>query len=127
MHDHLDLGVGEHARQRRPVEALLQRVDQLDPQAGGVVGDRELDQAQQRAVAALAHELGVERQLAAALCLRGDLGDDGVVRHQLILPRSGRRSAKHAPGCVGSNVPSSEAGRPSPSTDSGDTRCTEAG
>ena len=62
-----------------PSRRSSQRVDQLDPQAGGAVGDRELHQAQQRAVAALAHELGVERQLPAALRLRGDLGDRGVV------------------------------------------------
>ena len=62
--DHLDRGVGEDRRQRRAVEVLLERVDQLDPLGiGGIrVGDRQLDQAEQRAVAALAHELRVERE-----------------------------------------------------------------
>ena len=41
------------------------------------VGDRDLDQAQQRAVAALAHELGVDRQRAG---LAGALGERGRYR-----------------------------------------------
>ena len=81
MQHQLDLGVGEHARQRRPVEVTLQRVDQLDAQAGGVVGDRELHQTQQGAVAPLAHELGVERHPPAALGLRRDLRDRVLLAH----------------------------------------------
>ncbi len=46
VHDHLDIGIGEHVRQRRAVQILGERVDELDPFAGCSVGDRELDQAQ---------------------------------------------------------------------------------
>ena len=65
MHHHLDPWVGQHRRQRRRGDALLERVQELDPlgHAGDLRG-RELHQAQQRAVATLAHELRVEREPA---------------------------------------------------------------
>ena len=67
VHDDLDGGVGEHFRERRSVEVLGERVDDHDPLVlSRALGDRELDQAEQRAVAALAHELGVERETARA-------------------------------------------------------------
>ncbi len=65
VHDDLDCGVGEHLGERRSVELLGQRVNDQDAlvRVPGF-GDRELHQAQQRAVAALAHELRVQRQAA---------------------------------------------------------------
>ena len=63
VHDDLDPGVREHRCQRRAVELLGQRIEHQDALARVLpFGDRELHQAQQRAVAALAHELGVQRQ-----------------------------------------------------------------
>ena len=61
-HD-LDRRVGEQVRDRARVDPALERVDQRDVRSGAVGGfvvDRDLDQAQQRPVAALGHELGVD-------------------------------------------------------------------
>ena len=67
VHDDLDRRVGEHRRECGPVELLRQRVEDQDALARVLAfGDRELHQAQQRAVAALAHELGVEASRPAA-------------------------------------------------------------
>ena len=65
QHD-LDLGVGQHLGQRRGVD-LVERVEQRDPRAvrRRRVVDDDLHEAQQRAVAALGHELGVDPERAA--------------------------------------------------------------
>ena len=64
VHDDLNGGVGEHVGEWAEVEILLERVDQRDPLSrAGALGDGELHEAQQGPVAALAHELGVEREL----------------------------------------------------------------
>ena len=74
-HD-LDVGVGEHARERLRVRRVVaERVDHLGAHAVGRVGvgHRHLGQAQQRLVAALGHELGVDRHApvgGGALCQR---------------------------------------------------------
>ena len=69
VEDDLDLRVGEHAGQRRGVERRGERVEHLDPlRSPSVRRDGDLDEAQQRAVAALAHELGVDRELAGLPC-----------------------------------------------------------
>jgi hypothetical protein len=84
----LDRRVGEHRGEWGGVERL-QRVEQRDPQAVrrvGVVGD-DLDEAQQRAVAALRHELGVDPEPAAGARERCD-ARDLVVGGE----RGGRRS-----------------------------------
>ncbi len=66
VHDHLDRGVGQHARERAGVELVGDRVQHLGADAvlALVVGHRDLDQAQLRLVAPLGHELGVDRQPA---------------------------------------------------------------
>ena len=61
MDDDLDLGVGEQLRERLQLGLLVQRVEHDDVEAL-LVGDDDLDQAQQRAVAALADELGVDSE-----------------------------------------------------------------
>ena len=60
QHD-LDRGVGEHGGERRGVEAL-ERVEHDD-----LAPDADLHEAQQRPVAALGHELGVDPEPALAL------------------------------------------------------------
>ena len=60
QHD-LDRGIGEHVGERRGVEAL-ERVEHDD-----LAADAELHEAQQRPVAALGHELGVDPEPALAL------------------------------------------------------------
>jgi hypothetical protein len=61
VHHHLDLRVRQHSSKRVTLQRALERVDDLDLLVPRPVGDRELDQAEQRAVAALAYELCVER------------------------------------------------------------------
>jgi hypothetical protein len=78
QHD-LDRGVGEHLRERggRGREPRLERVEQRDPHPARsvrVVRD-DLHEAQQRAVAALGHELGVDPQAAAGARQRSDPRD----------------------------------------------------
>ena len=83
VEDDLDVGVGQQLRQRRGIELLGQRVEDLD--ADAVVGlDRDLDQAQQRAIAPLAHELRVDAQPPRGSRLGGELCDDPVC-HQVNL------------------------------------------
>ncbi len=86
VHHHLHRGVRQHLRQRADVDALIERVDQLDAALDPVPargsgsldrGHRQLHEAQQRAVAALAHELGIERQAPRRACLRRELGQGG--------------------------------------------------
>ena len=64
VHDDLHRRVGQHARpaRRRRSPRRAGRARDAPAARRRRVGDGELDQAQQRAVAALAHELGVERQ-----------------------------------------------------------------
>ena len=56
------------------------------------LGDRELDQAQQRAVAALAHELGVEREPPGRAGAVGELAECRLV-HAGAHPRAEREGA----------------------------------
>ena len=75
VHHDLDLRVGEDERQRRAVQLFVERVEHLDAAGAAVVpGDGDLDQAQQRAVAALTHELGVDRERAGLPGALGELG-----------------------------------------------------
>ena len=70
MHDDLDPGVGQQLRERRGIDGV-QAVEQDDlgsVRRAGIV-DRDLDEAQQRPVAALGHELRVDPEAAA---LAGD-------------------------------------------------------
>ncbi len=63
MDDDPDGRVGEGRGERLELDVLAQGVDERDRLAAVVALRRgELDQAEQRAVAALAHELGVERE-----------------------------------------------------------------
>ena len=66
VQDHLDRGVGEHLRQRSGIaEILLQRVEHDD-----LLADADLHEAEQRAIAALGHELRVDPEppLLAGAC-----------------------------------------------------------
>ena len=53
VEDDLDVRVGEDLGQRTGVELLLDRVEHLDPHAAVGLLDGDLDEAQERAVAAL--------------------------------------------------------------------------
>ena len=66
MEHHFDRGVAEQPDYRRDVDGA-ERVDQGYPVAGGRVRrvHHDLYQAQQRAVAALRHELGVDADASA--------------------------------------------------------------
>ena len=82
VHDHLDRGIGEHLGQRRRVDRLVQRVDHVDAHLAVGQRHRHLHQAQQRAVAALAHELGVDPQPAGGADLVGEAGQLGGGRQR---------------------------------------------
>src|ERR1019366_2538312 len=110
--DRLDGGIGEDRGQRRAVEILGQRVDDLDPLGPARPGrDRELDQAQQRSVTALAHELGVKRDPPALLgggrecaqLLRAD--QRGVPAHGFAPGSSHSTPARLRPACRETSVP----------------------
>ena len=91
MDDDLDPGVGEQLRERLQVGLLVQRVEHHDLETL-VVCDHGLDHAQQRAVAALADEFGVDPE-----ALRGARArPEGAERHQSRAWRRVRR--KVAPG-----------------------------
>ena len=63
VHHHAYLRVGQDIGQRRAVEVVLEGVEDHDPLVGSLaLGNRQLDQAQQRPVAPLAHELGVQSE-----------------------------------------------------------------
>ena len=63
VQDDLDVGVGEHLGQRRRVERLASSGSStVDRTLAVGSSTRDLDEAQQRAVAALAHELRVDAQ-----------------------------------------------------------------
>src|SRR5207248_5823900 len=80
VHDRAHAGIGEDLRKRPAVEIIRQRVDQLDALAHRAdVWDRQLNQAQQRAVAALAHELGVHREGLSRAGPRRDLAQGTAV------------------------------------------------
>ena len=80
MHDHAHARLGEDLRERPAVEVPRKRVDELDALSHRVhVGNRELDQAQQRAVAALAHELRVQREDLCGASARRDLAQRAAV------------------------------------------------
>ena len=101
VQDDLDVGVGQQGGQRRGVELLGQRIEDLDAHA--VVGlDRDLDQAQQRAVAPLAHELRVDAQPPDGARLGGELGDDPVCH-----PRNLRVQRRSGPGSSSGQRPCS--------------------
>ena len=77
QHD-LDLRFGEQLGERADVELEVERVDQDRPDAARRFGvfDRDLGQAQQRPIAPLRHELGVDPEPAAGTrerCARGDV------------------------------------------------------
>ncbi len=99
VHHDLDQRVFEHPRKRLAGRLVRERVDDLDPLSARAVGDRQLDQAQQRAVAALAHELRVEREPPR----RARVRRDSLQRRGAHWARSsstgaaGRRRAKLAP------------------------------
>ena len=77
VHHHLDVRVGEHARERGEVGVALERVEHLGAHAalGVRVGHRHLHQAQQRLVAALGHELRVDCNPPSRGCALGQLCD----------------------------------------------------
>ena len=84
VHDDLDLGVGEQRRERRGVELAVEGVEHLDPHVFAGNLDRDLHEAQERPVAALAHELGVDAQPAARARQLGELRDvvgEGEIGH----------------------------------------------
>jgi hypothetical protein len=61
-HD-LDRRVGEQLRDRGHVDLALERIDQVDTRlalGAGVIVDGDLHQAQERPVAALGHEFGID-------------------------------------------------------------------
>ena len=82
VHDHLDRGVGQHARERGGVgRIVVERVDDLGAHAVGRVGvgHRHLRQAQLRLVAALGHELRVDRYTSVGAALSvGSAGHGGT-------------------------------------------------
>ena len=101
MHDDLDRRVGQHRRQRAAVEVLGEWVDDRDSLSRiAVLGDRELHQAKQGAITALAHELRVERQ--PPRCARA--GCEG-------LERAGSERVAHGPA-PGSSHSAFSPGRP---------------
>jgi hypothetical protein len=59
VQDDLDRRVGEHRRQRRGVEAVHERVEH-----GDLLADDDLDEAEERLVPPLRHELRVEAEPA---------------------------------------------------------------
>jgi hypothetical protein len=79
VQDDLDLGVGEHVGQRRGVVVLGQRVQDDDLGAALAVVERDLGEAEQGLVAALAHELRVDAEPPGLPGARGDVG--GRPRH----------------------------------------------
>ena len=90
MEHDLDPVVGEHGGQRRGVEAL-ERVEHRD-----LAADADLHQAQQRPVAALGHELGVDpeaplplRALGQPLDVVHAPGEGNWERMTASQPRSG--------------------------------------
>ena len=95
-HD-LDVGVGEDVGERAGVEVVLERVEHLDADLVAVrLLDRDLDEAEQRAVAALAHELGVDAQPSGlrARCARSvTVASTVVIRRRCYGRRGGRRAA----------------------------------
>ena len=95
VHDDLDLRVGEHLGERREVERVVERVEHLDAHvaAGARRLDGDLDEAQQRLVAALAHELRVD---AEAPGRAGELGErrDVSARAQVAQRSSSSLSAR---------------------------------
>src|SRR6185437_6714325 len=91
--------VFERLPERRQLRVLAQRVDERD-RLGAVVDPfpparGELDQAQKRAVAALAHELGVERQHPR---LGGTPDQLGRAGRRLLVPFRVRAAHGFAPG-----------------------------
>jgi hypothetical protein len=76
VQDDLDLGIGEHLRERLEVE-LAQRVEERGADAVRLVlvGHGDLHEAQQRPVAPLRHELRVDAEPAGRAGQFGDLGD----------------------------------------------------
>jgi hypothetical protein len=75
----LDLGVAPDLGERLEVEALAERVEQLDVLAAALERDHDLDEAEQRAVAALRNELRVDSEATGSSSARCDLGG----RHRL--------------------------------------------
>ena len=59
VQDDLDRRIGEHLGERRRVKAPDERIEHLH-----VLSDHDLHEAEQRAVAALRHELGVQAETA---------------------------------------------------------------
>ncbi len=95
VHHDLDRRIGEDRRERRAVEIVRERVEEHDPLPRiGLVGDRQLDQAEERAVAALAHELRVQGQPPRGARPVGE-GLETIVlylqRHELAAPGSSHR------------------------------------
>ena len=78
VHDDLDGGVGEHGRERRRVERVVERVEDLDATSPSGRHRGDLDEAQQRPVAALAHELRVDPEAPGGAGQLGERGDGAV-------------------------------------------------
>ena len=102
VHHDLDAGVGQHRRQGSCREALLERIQELDPlgHAGDLRGG-ELHEAQQGAVTALAHELRVQREPARRPRPLGELPQGAIAR--LGAHVAARGAHAEAPGSSHSN------------------------
>ena len=66
VEDDLDLGIGQDGRERPGIEPVADRVEQLDPRLRRAPAGRQRDlhQAEERAVAALGDELRINRHTA---------------------------------------------------------------
>ena len=100
MHHDLDLGVGQHARERGRVGRVVrERIDHLGAHAVRRVrvGHGDLGQAQQRLVAALGHELRVDRDptlCGGPLCQRGGHAAATILREHVDPRGSARRGGR---------------------------------
>ena len=70
------VGVGERLGERSGVDGVVERVDDRDDELAAAL-DGDLHEAQQRLVAPLAHELGVDAEPPGVARRRREVGDVG--------------------------------------------------